>query len=517
MTTAASKALTFTKTDAELSELFERTQEISDLGGLLGLVGWDQQVKMPPQANRIRGPQLATLQALVHERQTAPRIGALLDALEPRVQGDGYTDADRGMVRLVRRNYDQATKIPAALVREVAEATSEAWGAWEQAKPANDFALFAPHLRNVVKLTRQVADHLGYVGSPYNALLDQFEPDMTLDMLNPILDRVRDATVDLLRRVQESGHTIDTSSLHGNFDAARQLDLCKAVLQKMGYRFDAGRMDESSHPFTGGGGSPYDVRVTVRVDPTYFPGALMAAIHEGGHAVYEQGSDPALARTVLAGGASMGLHESESRLWENYIGRSLPFWKHHFGLLCDHFPETFPRHGVEELVRALNEVTPSLVRVEADEVTYNLHIIIRFELEQGLINGEIDVDDLPSLWNQKYQDYLGLTPPTDTQGVLQDIHWSGGSFGYFPTYTLGNLYGAQIYQTLRRAFPDYEQRLEAEGTGFILDWLREHMYAYGQVYTPGEMARQVTGEDLNPEYFVQYANAKFGALYGLNV
>ncbi len=516
MTTATSKALTFTRTDAELNELFERMQEISDLESLLGLVGWDQQVNMPPQANQIRGPQLATLQALHHERQTAPRFGELLGLLEPRVQGDGYSDADRGLVRLVRRNYDQATKIPAALVREVAEATSEAWGAWEKAKPANDFASFAPHLRKVVKLMRQVADHLGYQGSPYNALLDQYEPGMTLDILNPILESVRDATVTLLRRIQESGKMIDTSCLHGTFEAAKQLDLCKAVLEKMGYRFDAGRMDQSSHPFTGGGGSPFDVRVTVRVDPTYFPMALMAAIHEGGHGVYEQGSDPALARTLLVGGASMGLHESESRLWENYIGRSLPFWKHHFGLLREHFPETFTRYDVEALVQALNEVKPSLIRVEADEVTYNLHIIIRFELEQALINAEIDVDDLPGLWNQKYQEYLGITPPTDTLGVLQDIHWSGGSFGYFPTYTLGNLYAAQIYQTLRRVFPDYDQRLEAEGTGFILDWLREHMYVYGQVYAPDEVVRKVTGEALNPKYFVQYANTKFGALYGLS-
>jgi carboxypeptidase Taq len=516
MTTTTPETLIFTRTNAELDELFTREQEISDLGNLSGILGWDQQVKMPHQANQVRGPQLATLQALIHERQTDKRLGALLDTLAQRVQGDNYSDADRGLVRLARRSYDQSTKIPAPLVREIAEASSEAWGAWEQAKPANNYALFAPHLRRVVKLMRQVADHLGYQGSPYNALLDQYEPDMTVDRLNPILDRVRDATVDLLRRIQESGRKIDTTCLHGSFDTAKQLDLCKQVLQQIGYSFDAGRMDESSHPFTGGGGSPFDVRVTVRVDPTYFPAALMAAIHEGGHGVYEQGSSPALARTILAGGASMGLHESESRLWENYIGRSLPFWKHHIGLLREHFPEALQGVDVETVVRALNEVKPSFIRVEADEVTYNLHIIIRYELEQGLINGEIDVDDLPSLWNQKYQDYLGVTPPTDTLGVLQDIHWSGGSFGYFPTYTLGNLYGAQIYQTLRRTFPDYDQRVEAEGTGFLLDWLREHMYAYGQVYSPGEVARKVTGEDLNPEYFVQYANAKFGALYGLN-
>ncbi len=515
MAIATLQSLHFTLTDPELKELYERTQELQDLGDLLGLLGWDQQVKMPPQANQVRGPQLATLESIYHERLTAPRIGELLTLVEQRVQGTSYTDADRGLVRQTRRQYDQAVKLPAAFVRERSEASSEAWGAWEKAKPANDFASFAPYLRKVVALKRQEADYLGYQGSPYNALLDQFEPGMTLATLNPILERVREATVDLLRRIRVSSANVDTSCVHGSFESVKQMYLCTEILKQMGYQFDAGRLDVSSHPFTSGGGSPFDVRVTTRVDPAYFPAALMAAIHEGGHAVYEQGSAPVLARTPLAGGASMGLHESESRLWENYIGRSLPFWKHHFALLRETFPETFAHRGVEELVRALNVVKPSLIRVEADEVTYNLHIIIRFELEQGLINGEIDVADLPRQWNQKYHDYLGVEPQTDTEGVLQDIHWSGGSFGYFPTYTLGNLYGAQIYYTLRREFADYDARLEREGTGFILAWLREHMYAYGQVYTPGELARKVTGEELNPEYFVRYANEKFGAVYGL--
>lgn len=515
MATATSNELRFTRTDPELNELLERVHELADLGSALALVGWDQQVNMPHEANQVRGPQQATLQTIAHERLTAPRIGELLQALEARVKGSDYTDTDRGLVRQTRRLYDQATKLPTAFVKELAEVTAETWGAWERAKPANDFASFAPHLQKLVALKRQEAEYYGYQGSPYNALLDQFEPDMTLETLTPVLNRVREATVDLLRRIQASGNTVDTGALHGAFAADTQMSLCNALLKQMGYRFEAGRMDLSSHPFTTSFGSPYDVRVTTRVDPEYFPQAMMAAIHEGGHALYEQGSDPALTRTILAGGASMGMHESESRLWENYIGRSLPFWKHHFAVLRAHFPEAFANRSVEELVRALSAVKPSFIRVEADEVTYNLHIIIRFELEQALFNGEIEVTDLPRLWNQKYHDYLGITPPTDTVGVLQDIHWSSGSFGYFPTYTLGNLYGAQIYYTLRREFPDYDARLAAEGTGFILDWLREHMYAYGQVYTPGELARKVTGEDLNPEYFIKYANEKYGALYGL--
>jgi carboxypeptidase Taq len=512
---ASSNVLAFTRADPQLQELFERMQILSDLINLGEVVGWDQRVDMPRRANQVRGPQLATLKGVIHEHQSAPRLGALLDTLESRVGRAGYTAADRGLVREARRRYNQATKIPAPLVQKLAEAEASAWGAWERAKPGNDFASFAPYLKKLVALKRQEAEHLGYHGSPYNALLDQFEPGMTLETLAPLLDTMRAATVDLLRRIQASGRIVDTSCIHGHFDPGKQLDLCKAMLQQMGYRFEAGRLDLASHPFTTEGGSPFDVRITTRLDSAYLSTALMAALHEGGHALYEQGIDPALARTILAAGASMGLHESQSRLWENYLGRSLPFWKYHVGLVREAFPESFAQRDGEEFVRALNTVKPGLIRVEADEITYNLHIIIRFELEQGLVNGTLEVADVPELWNQKYQQYLGLTPPTDTVGVLQDIQWALGKFGYFPTYTLGNLYGAQIYQTLRRAFPEYDERLAAEGTGFLLAWLREQIYTYGQVYTPHDLVCNVTGEDLNPEYFVAYARVKFGMLYGL--
>src|SRR5579885_1366340 len=309
MATATSKTLDFTRTDPELKELLERVQEFSDLQNTLALLAWDQQVKMPHEANQVRGPQLATLQAIAHERLIVPRIGELLQTLEARVKGSSYTDTDRGLVRQTRRLYDHATKLPTAFVKELTEVTAETWGAWEKSKPANDFASFAPYLQKLVALKRQEAEYYGYQGSPYNALLDQFEPGMTLETLTPILNRVREATIDLLRRIQASGSAIDTSVLHGAFDADKQMRLCDALLKQMGYRFEAGRMDVSSHPFTTSFGSPYDVRLTTRVDPEYFPMALMAAIHEGGHAVYEQGSNPALARTVLAGRASMGMHE----------------------------------------------------------------------------------------------------------------------------------------------------------------------------------------------------------------
>jgi carboxypeptidase Taq len=282
----------------------------------------------------------------------------------------------------------------------------------------------------------------------------------------------------------------------------------------MGYDFSYGGIAQSPHPFTTSFGSPFDVRVTIRPDVHYLAAALMAAIHEGGHAVYEQGSASTLVRTPVAGGASMGAHESQSRLWENAIGRSLPYWQGQYAAVIEAFPRQFTDVDVVTFARALNKVQPSLIRVEADEVTYNLHILVRFELERALINGEISVESLPELWNARYRQYLGIEPANNAEGVLQDIHWTFG-FGYFPTYTLGNLYGAQIYATLRRTFPDFDERLARGDTGFILNWLREHMYVFGAVYQPEELIQRVTDEKPNPEYFVRYLTNKFEAVYNL--
>jgi carboxypeptidase Taq len=291
--------------------------------------------------------------------------------------------------------------------------------------------------------------------------------------------------------------------------------LSETMLRGMGYDFGRGAIARSPHPFTSSFGTPYDVRVTVRPDEKFLQASLMAAVHEGGHAVYEQGVSEALARTPVAGGASLGAHESQSRLWENAIGRSEAYWQGQFAAVREAFPERYANVDAVTFARALNRVEPSLIRVEADEVTYNLHILIRFELERALIDGDVAVESLPRLWNEKYQEYLGITPPNDAEGVLQDIHWSHGSFGYFPTYTLGNLYGAQIYATLRRAFPDFDARLAAGDRRFALEWLRAHMYAYGATYQPEELIERVTGEKPNPEHFARYLGEKFAKVYGL--
>src|SRR5438270_1864430 len=310
-------------------------------------------------------------------------------------------------------------------------------------------------LTRTIALQREVADRLGYIETRYDALLIEYEPGMTVSTLDRLFSPVREASTSLLHRIEASGNTIDASCLQGEFAVEKQLALCDRLLHAMGYDFSRGQMAQSPHPFTTSFTSPYDVRVTVRPLVNFLQAALMAAIHEGGHAVYEQGSSPTIARTPVAGGASMGAHESQSRLWENAIGRSLPYWQGQFATVIEAFPHQFADVDVVTFVRALNKVRPSLIRVEADEVTYNLHIIVRFELEKALINGEISVESLPRLWNAKYREYLGVEPANDAQGVLQDIHWTSG-FGYFPTYTLGNHFAAQIFHNLQVSFQDFD-------------------------------------------------------------
>ncbi len=506
--------LRFTSSDARIAGLLDRMYEIADLSALGALAGWDQNTALPDGAGQIRGQQLATLQGVLHDRWTAQQVGALVAELAEVVQREPFTDADRGLVRTVKRAYDHATKLPRGLVEEMARTEAGAFEAWRRAREHSDFASFAPWLSRVVALQREVADRFGYKESRYDALLDQYEPGMTASRIATLFSAVRTTSIDLLRRIQASGKTIDDSCLQGSFPADKQVALSEKVLRGMGYDFNRGGIARSPHPFTTSFGSPYDVRVTVRPDERFLQAAVMAAIHEGGHAVYEQGSAESLARTPLVGGASMGAHESQSRLWENAIGRSEAYWQGQFAAVRETFPEQYAHVDAATFARALNKVQPSLIRIEADEVTYNLHIIIRFELEKELVNGDLAIESLPSLWNAKYREYLGVEPANDAEGVLQDIHWTSG-FGYFPTYTLGNLYAAQIYAKLRAVFPDFDERLARGDTTSVHTWLRDRMYTLGTTYLPEDLIQRVTGEAPNPAYFAQYLNAKFEQLYAL--
>ncbi len=503
----------FTRSDQRIDELFRLLQEATDLEALQALADWDQQTGMPEGASEVRANQAATLQGLIHERWTSPRLGDLLNKLEGVVAQASFTDADRGLVRQARRRYDHSTKLPRKLVEEMERARVISHDAWVRARANNDFASYAPCLEQTVRFQREVADLYGYKENRYDALLDIYEPGLTASAAEQFFAPVRDVSISLLQRIQASGKKIDTSFLQGNFSEAQQKLLAEKLLTRIGYDFSRGKIAISAHPFTTSIGAPQDVRLTVRYSDS-LPMSMMAALHEGGHALYEQGCAPTLVRTPIAGGVSMGVHESQSRLWENAIGRSEAFWQGQYGLVQEIFPQPFQQISVRDFARGLNHVEASLIRVEADEVTYNLHIIIRFELEKALINGEITVESLPRLWNEKYRTYLGIEPDSDTDGVLQDVHWTFG-FGYFASYTLGNLYGAQIYRSLRNSFADFDQRLAAGETAFILKWLDKCIYKFGAIYQPGELMKRVTGEASNPQYFVQYLTEKFSQLYEL--
>ncbi len=511
---AAPKAPQFTASDDRISAVLARSREISDLSAVLSLAAWDQNTALPEGAGELRGEQLATLQGVIHEKWVDQRFGEQIASLADAVSKSSFTDADRGLLREVTREREHATKLPRGLVEELARVEASSFEAWKKARATSDFALFSPWLARTITLQREVADRYGYKGTRYDALLDLYEPGLTASRVDTLFSAVRETSQRMLRRIQASGSDVDASLLEGSFAPERQMELARVILKRMGYDFARGGIAQSPHPFTTDFGSPYDVRVTVRPDERFVDSSILAAIHEGGHALYEQGSSPALARTPLAGGASMGAHESQSRLWENAIGRSVEFWQGQFDAMRAAFPERYTDAQPAEFARALNRVQPTLIRIEADEVTYNLHIIIRYEMEKAMVNGEVAIESLPRIWNQKYKDYLGIEPPTDSDGILQDIHWTGG-FGYFPTYTLGNLYAAQIYAALRRAYPDLDARLASGDTAFAHDWLRERMYQYGKTYEPEALIRIVTGERPDPAYFAEYLTRKFEGVYGL--
>ena len=505
--------MTPSPTTDQLSELRTRVAEIVDLGQVAGVLGWDQETMMPPKGAESRATQMATLSSISHERFTNPRVGELLTALEQPGAQKHLTDIDRALVRVVRRDYDRSAKLPGSLVRELALATTRGVESWRRARRASSWTLFAPDLRKVVDLKRQEAACVGYSDHPYDALLDEYEPGATCAQLTPLFDRLRRDTLALLARIDRAQRKLDRSIIEQAYDRSKQAAFGALILERMGFDFDGGREDTSSHPFTTSFG-PTDVRITTRYDDHDFAVAFYATVHEGGHALYDQGIPADLARTGLGECASLGIHESQSRLWENIVGRSLPFWKFALPKLRDLFPAQVGSATPELMVGAVNQVARSLIRVEADEVTYNLHIILRFELERRLIGGEIDVDALPSLWGEKMGEYLGIEVPNDADGVLQDTHWGSGLFGYFPTYSLGNLYGAQLWAAIRRDLPDVEERLSAGEFRVILTWLRQRVHRHGRVYLPGELIQRATGEPLNPRYLTRYLNEKYGALYG---
>jgi carboxypeptidase Taq len=497
-----------------LAELKELLGEVSDLQRAAGVLAWDQQTYMPEGGVESRSSQLSTLRRLAHEAFSSDRLGRRLEAAESEVTGWDPEEDDASIVRVTRRDHDLARRIPAELIARAAKAGAVGHSVWLRARALDDWNLFAPHLRVNVELNRRIAEAIGYAAHPYDALLERSEPEMTVTVLKRVFDELKSAAVPLLRRIAERDDAVDAAPLHGLFDADRQLAYAAEVARRIGYDLKRGRQDLAAHPFCVAFG-PGDVRITTRVDGTYLPMCLFATIHEAGHGLYNHGIGVTLDRTPAWGGASPGVHESQSRLWENLVGRSLPFWRHFFPSLQRTFPKALGGVEVEAFHRAVNRVAPTLIRVEADEVTYNLHILMRFEMELALLEGSLSVDDVPEAWRAKVREYLGVEPGSDAEGPLQDVHWSGVSFGGFPSYTLGNLIGVQLLNRAREALPELDRQVEGGDFSGLLEWLRENVYRHGRKFTPGQLLRRVTDGELDARPWISYATDKFSAIYGL--
>jgi carboxypeptidase Taq len=490
-----------------------RMREIKDLDGILGLLGWDEETYAPRSGRAPRGRHTGTLEAIRHERLSSPALGDVISTL---LQDRSLPLERRAMVERVERRRERALRVPATLVKAMAEARSLTLAAWQEAKGSNDFAHLAPKLDRVLELSRERADCvrplLGPAATRYDALLDDNEPGMTAARLGPLLAKLREFLVPLVARIGARPRP-DTSFLRGKrFDPERQWQFTMRLLRDLGFDLDRGRQDRSAHPFTQGI-SEHDVRVTTRIFEDEPLSAISSTIHEAGHGMYEQGFLPAFHGTSIADAPSAGIHESQSRLWENQVGRSRAFWKRTLPLLKEFFPAELGQIDLEAFYRAVNFVEPGLIRVDADEVTYNLHILVRFELEVALLSGDLAVSDLPGAWNSKMKTYLGVSPKTDSEGCMQDIHWPWGAIGYFPTYTIGNLYSAQLMSAFEREVGGAEASIERGEYGVLLSWLRDKVHHRGWLDTAEETIRRATGSGLDPAPFMAYLEKKFGDLY----
>ncbi|MBN1540159.1 MAG: carboxypeptidase M32 [Candidatus Thermoplasmatota archaeon] len=489
------------------NELIGIYDEISTIGDISSLLGWDQNTYMPRKAAAGRGGQSAFLSKLVHRKVTDPRVGYLLDRLE----GEDLSGTRAAVVREIRRIYKRKTSVPEELEAEIARSEPLSVQAWAEAKQKKDFSIFAPNLEHMLELKKKVAEKVGYPDIPYDAMLEEYEPYTRTAQVREVLERLKKRLVPVIERISEAeGQRIDIS---GKFPREAQESFCRRILVDIGYDFERGRLDTTEHPFTIGTGD--DTRITTHFYENDLRPALFSCIHEGGHALYEQGFLKENMHTPLGEACSLGIHESQSRMWENLIGRSLPFWKRYYPDLQSAFPglSALP---LEDFYQTVNRVRPSLIRIEADEVTYSMHILIRFELEIEIFNGRLDVREIPQAWNEGYEKYLGVVVENDGVGCLQDIHWSFGSFGYFPTYTLGNLYAAQFFDAMKKDI-DVEASIERGEFGPILTWLRSNIHEKGKLYPASELVRVVTGKELDESHFIDHLRNKFGAIYGIDL
>ena len=492
-------------------EVIKWYREIALIGRILGQLYWDQRVNLPPKGVASRAEQIAYMEGFGHRKLIDPDMVKKVHDLAG--ESDALSEDAKINIREIKREVDRATKVPTSLVEEISRHVAKSNAAWVEARKNNDFPHFAPFLEKMLDLRKQEAAALGFADNPYDAALDFFEPGATEEQVRELLADLRGRLVPFLHKVLDKERREAKAILGKTYpiDAQRRFGL--KVVAEMGYDFDGGRQDISAHPFTVG--EKGDVRITTRFNENDLRQSIFAMFHEAGHGMYEQGTPDEHLDTPLGHAVSLAVHESQSRFWENIVGRSRPFWKHYFPMLQQEFSTQLGDVPLEEFYRAVNTVTPSLIRVEADEVTYNMHIVLRFEIERAFMAGEVKVGDLPALWNQKMKEYLEIDVPQDADGVLQDVHWSEGLIGYFPTYTMGNLYSAQLRAKMKSDLGDFAGLIEAGDFAPILKWLRENIHQHGKRYRAADLIERATGEKPTAQPFMNYLQEKYGELYDL--
>ena len=489
-------------------EYQQHLQQIADIKYASAVLQWDQETYLPAKGAEHRGRQIATLTELAHQMFTASKTGNLLHLLQA---DDRLTDTQRRNVALSLEDYNKSTKLPASFVRELSEAVNKSFHAWIKARKENNFSVFCQPLQEIIALKKQEADLLGYEQHPYDALMNDYDKGLTVAKTDAIFNKLKPALLSLMQEIGKHPQ-VSNDFLHQHFNKDAQWKFGLELLREMHFDFEAGRQDISEHPFTTNFNS-HDVRVTTRIDEQDFGNMTWSCLHEGGHALYEQGLPAPEYGLPLGEYCSLSIHESQSRLWENCVGRSFSFWKYHYPKLIAYFPQQLKGLSVDSFYAGINKVIPSLIRTEADELTYHFHVMIRYEIEKMLIDGTLQTKDIPGAWNELYDEYLGVKVPDDKNGCLQDVHWSHGSFGYFATYSIGSLYAAQFYAAIHREFPSLETAIGQGNTQPIHNWLKQHIYPFGRYYSSEELCKRATGEPLNSDYFIEYAKQKFSDIY----
>ncbi len=495
----------------KLEQLKGLLNEISDINHVIAVLGWDQQTYMPEAGALERGCQIETLTRIAHLKSISDDLSGLIEDLLPQVSGMDRDSDEACLILKAHRNLVKQKKVPTAWVSEFARVTTVAQSVWEKARATSDFKLYQPHLEKIVAMRREYAEFFAPYDHIYDPQLDDYEPGMkTADILS-IFNVLRPRLVNLIQEITHHPQ-VDDAFMHQSFDEQKQWDFGVDVLNHMGFDWKRGRQDRTAHPFTTTFALD-DVRITTRFMDNYLPSALFSSVHEGGHALYELGFSRKLGRTPLADGASMAVHESQSRMWENLVARSLPFWKFFYPRLQRIYPAQLGNVNLMSFYRGINRVEPSFIRVESDEATYSLHIMLRLELEIAMLKGDVAVKDIPDAWNERMQSYLGLTPPDDAHGVLQDIHWAFGGIGYFPTYALGNVISAQVWQKINADIPDLDEQMEKGKFSVLLTWLRENIHRHGAKYEPQDLVQRITGSKIVPEPYLNYLESKYRQVY----